>query len=156
MSRSCWSVSAPAYRMLHEGIAVPGRPAVEARHLPSDSGDFDFGQNTLSPATWGELDYAGLRVHHHLNGTEYKDELIVFLGASYFRALAAGTRYGLSARGLAVDTVGGQGEEFPYFVDDKDSARPPRPLGRGLSEMLAIDLSQVFSDNLPPPSGSLH
>ena len=87
----------------------------EARHLPYDSADFDFGQNTLSPETWGELDYAGLRVHYHLNGPEYKDELIVFLGASYFRALAAGTRYGLSARALAVDTVGGQGEEFPYF-----------------------------------------
>ncbi len=56
-------------------------------------------------------------MHYHLNGPEYKDELIVFLGASYFRALAAGTRYGLSARGLAVDTVGGQGEEFPYFPE---------------------------------------
>ena len=41
----------------------------------------------------------------------------MFLGASYFRSLAAGTRYGLSARGLAVDTVGGQGEEFPYFTE---------------------------------------
>ena len=89
----------------------------EARHIPYDSADFDFGKNTLSPETWGELDYAGLRVHYHLNGPEYKDELIVFLGASYFRALAAGTRYGLSARGLAVDTVGGQGEEFPYFPE---------------------------------------
>jgi glucans biosynthesis protein len=89
----------------------------EARHLPYDSADFDFGKNTLSPETWGELDYAGLRVHYHLNGPEYKDELIVFLGASYFRALAAGTRYGLSARGLAVDTVGGQGEEFPFFPE---------------------------------------
>jgi glucans biosynthesis protein len=91
--------------------------AGEARHLPYDSADFDFGKNTLSPETWGELDYAGLRVHYHLNGPQYKDELIVFLGASYFRALAAGTRYGLSARGLAVDTVGGQGEEFPYFPE---------------------------------------
>ena len=89
----------------------------EARHIPYDSADFDFGKNTLSPEKWGELDYAGLRVHYHLNGPEYKDELIVFLGASYFRALAAGTRYGLSARGLAVDTVGGQGEEFPYFPE---------------------------------------
>jgi glucans biosynthesis protein len=89
----------------------------EARHLPYDSADFDFGENSLSPATWGELDYAGLRVHYHLNGPEYKDELIVFLGASYFRALAAGTRYGLSARALAVDTVGGAGEEFPYFPE---------------------------------------
>jgi glucans biosynthesis protein len=89
----------------------------KARRLPYDSADFDFGQNTLSPETWGQLDYAGVRVHYHLNGPEYKDELIVFLGASYFRALAAGTRYGLSARGLAVDTVGGQGEEFPYFPE---------------------------------------
>jgi periplasmic glucans biosynthesis protein len=91
--------------------------ADKARHLPYDRADFDFGKNTLSPETWRDLDYAGLRVHYHLNGPQYKDELIVFLGASYFRALAAGTRYGLSARGLAVDTVGGQGEEFPYFVE---------------------------------------
>jgi glucans biosynthesis protein len=91
--------------------------AGEARHLPYDSDDFDFGKNTLQPATWRNLDYAGIRVHYHLNGPQYKDELIVFLGASYFRALAAGTRYGMSARGLTVDTVGGQGEEFPYFVE---------------------------------------
>lgn len=89
----------------------------EARHLPYDSEDFDFGKNTFSPERWRDLDYAGLRVHYHLNGPEYKDELIVFLGASYFRSLAAGTRYGLSARGLAVDTVGGEGEEFPYFLE---------------------------------------
>jgi glucans biosynthesis protein len=88
-----------------------------ARHLPYDSADFDFGKNTLSPEAWRDLDYAGIRVHYHLNGPEYKDELIVFLGASYFRSLAAGARYGLSARGLAIDTVGGQGEEFPYFTE---------------------------------------
>jgi len=91
--------------------------ADKPRHLPYDRADFDFGKNTLSPEKWGDLDYAGLRVHYQLNGPEYKDELIVFLGASYFRALAAGTRYGLSARGLAVDTVGGQGEEFPSFIE---------------------------------------
>ena len=59
--------------------------ADKARHLPYDSDDFDFGKNTLQPATWRDLDYAGFRVHYHLNGPEYKDELIVFLGASYFR-----------------------------------------------------------------------
>jgi glucans biosynthesis protein len=45
------------------------------------------------------------------------DELIVFQGASYFRALGAGQRYGLSARGLAVNTTGTQKEEFPRFTD---------------------------------------
>jgi glucans biosynthesis protein len=113
----------------------------EARHLPYDSGDFDFGQNTLSPATWGELDYAGLRVHYHLNGPEYKDELIVFLGASYFRALAAGTRYGLSARALAVDTVGGSGEEFPYFPEFW--LVKPEPGARTLRMLALLDSPRV-------------
>ena len=49
---------------------------------------------------------AGFRVHYPLNTAAYKDELVVFLGASYFRALGAGQHYGLSARGLAIDTVG--------------------------------------------------
>jgi glucans biosynthesis protein len=89
----------------------------KARHIPYESADFDFGKNTLSPQTWGDLDFGGFRVHYPLNGPAYKDELIVFLGGSYFRALCAGARYGLSARGLAIDTVGGNGEEFPRFIE---------------------------------------
>jgi len=87
------------------------------RHIPYASADFNYGQNKLSPQTWGDLGFAGFRVHYQLNAGEYKDELVVFLGASYFRALGAGLRYGLSARGLAIDTVGGQGEEFPRFTE---------------------------------------
>jgi glucans biosynthesis protein len=91
--------------------------AGKARHIPYSSAEFDYGKNTLSPEKWGDLDFAGFRVHYPLNGGAYKDELIVFLGASYFRALCAGARYGLSARGLAVDTVGAGGEEFPHFTE---------------------------------------
>ncbi|HKU13365.1 MAG TPA: glucan biosynthesis protein G [Steroidobacteraceae bacterium] len=86
------------------------------RHVPYRGNDFDFGKNKLSPQSWGDLGFAGFRAHYPLNSTEYKDEVVVFLGASYFRALGAGQRYGLSARGLAIDTVGGQGEEFPAFT----------------------------------------
>lgn len=60
---------------------------------------------------------AGWRAHFPLNDSARHDELIVFLGASYFRAVGAGLHYGLSARGLAIDTVGGSaGEEFPAFT----------------------------------------
>jgi glucans biosynthesis protein len=86
------------------------------QHIPYRAGDFDFGKNKLSPQSWGDLGFGGFRAHYPLNSSEYKDEVVVFLGASYFRALGAGQRYGLSARGLAIDTVGGQGEEFPAFV----------------------------------------
>jgi glucans biosynthesis protein len=59
---------------------------------------------------------AGWRLSYPLNRPDQPDEVIVFLGASYFRALGANQAYGLSARGLAVDTTGGQGEEFPAFT----------------------------------------
>ncbi len=86
-------------------------------HLAYRGDDFDYGKNTFDPAPWGDLGHAGFRLHYPLNGTDYKDELVVFQGASYFRALGAGQQYGLSARGLAIDTVGGTGEEFPRFTE---------------------------------------
>lgn len=86
------------------------------RHVPYRASDFDFGKNKLSSRSWGDLGFGGFRAHYPLNSSAYKDEVVVFLGASYFRALGAGQRYGLSARGLAIDTVGGQGEEFPAFI----------------------------------------
>ncbi|OWQ93943.1 glucan biosynthesis protein D [Roseateles aquatilis] len=90
----------------------------QARPVPFRREDFDYGKNRqLSPQKWGDVGFAGFRAHFHLNGDKYKDELIVFLGASYFRALGAGQHYGLSARGLAIDTVGGKGEEFPRFTE---------------------------------------
>ena len=87
------------------------------RDIPYSRADFDYGKNTVQPQAWGDLGFAGFRLHNHLNSAEYKDELAVFQGASYFRALGAGQQYGLSARGLAIDTVGGTGEEFPRFTD---------------------------------------
>jgi len=87
------------------------------RHIAYDSRDFDYGKNRLSPQAWGDLGFAGFRVHYALNNPAHKDELVVFLGASYLRALGRGQHYGLSARGLAIDTVGGRGEEFPRFTE---------------------------------------
>ena len=52
-----------------------------------------------------------------MNRPDYKDEVVVFLGASYFRAVGKGQVYGLSARGLAIDTAAPQGEEFPRFSE---------------------------------------
>ncbi|WP_394789491.1 glucan biosynthesis protein G [Rhodoferax sp.] len=82
-----------------------------------DPSDFTYGANNLKPQSWGDIGHAGFRVHYPLNNPAYKDELVVFQGASYFRALSTGLHYGLSARGLAVDTAGGGAEEFPRFTD---------------------------------------
>ncbi len=81
------------------------------------SADFDYGKNRLNPQAWGDIGFAGFRLHYPLNNPQYKDELVVFQGASYFRALGAGQQYGLSARGLAIDTHGTRAEEFPRFSE---------------------------------------
>ena len=86
------------------------------KRIPYDPARFNFGKNKLSPQSWGDLGYGGVRFFSNLNSPTYKDELIVFSGASYFRALGSGQLYGLSARGLAVDTAGPK-EEFPRFTD---------------------------------------
>ncbi len=60
--------------------------------------------------------FAGFRLHAPLNNPDYFDELAVFQGASYWKALGKNQRYGISSRGIAVDTgVDGATEEFPSF-----------------------------------------
>ena len=100
-----------------EGVRLHEITGTGVRAIPYRAGDYDFGRNALAPQTWGDLGHAGFRVHYPLNGGPYKDELVVFLGASYFRALGAGQQYGLSARGLAIDTAAPGGEEFPRFTE---------------------------------------
>ena len=76
---------------------------------------FHYGQNKFTDKIPDDLGYAGLRIHYPINEADYKDEVAVFLGASYFRALGKNQQYGLSARGLAVDTGLDSGEQFPVF-----------------------------------------
>jgi periplasmic glucans biosynthesis protein len=60
--------------------------------------------------------FAGFRLLAPLNNPEAFDELVAFQGASYWRALGKGQRYGISSRGIAVDTgAEGAQEEFPGF-----------------------------------------
>jgi glucans biosynthesis protein len=63
----------------------------------------------------GPLEVAGFRVHYPLNRADVRDEVAVFLDASYFRLLGRGQIYGASARGLAIDTGLPRREEFPAF-----------------------------------------
>jgi glucans biosynthesis protein len=78
---------------------------------------FDFGKVNSPGQLPPETGFAGFRVHYPLHTPAYKDEVITFLGASYFRFLGRNQGYGLSARGLAVDTATEKGEEFPFFTD---------------------------------------
>lgn len=83
--------------------------------LPGTRELFDYGPHVTDIEVPAEVGFAGFRVHGAINTPAYFDEIIVFLGASYLRALGRHQHYGLSARGLAIDTAAPTGEEFPWF-----------------------------------------
>jgi periplasmic glucans biosynthesis protein len=76
---------------------------------------FEFGPSLYVPPIHDKPLFTGFRVRAPMQSSEYLDEFIIFQGASYFRALGTGQLYGVSARGLAVDTAEPHGEEFPFF-----------------------------------------
>jgi len=90
--------------IIRDGVATP---------VPYSPQMFDFGQNKFGKPLPVNVGFAGFRLHYPLNDPTIRDELISFIGASYFRFLGQGQVYGLSARGLAIN-AGGQ-EEFPAF-----------------------------------------
>lgn len=93
--------------LVRGGVATP---------IPYQSSLYDMGRTKLDRALPVDLGFAGLRIHSPLNKPNLLDELISFLGASYYRFLGRGQLYGLSARGLAINVEGEGGpEEFPVF-----------------------------------------
>ena len=61
--------------------------------------------------------YSGFKLTTPINKPGIWDEFLVYQGGTYFRALGKDNWYGLSARGLAVNTAKPSGEEFPVFSE---------------------------------------
>lgn len=85
------------------------------RSVPFSPQLFDYGKNRFAEKVPGDLGFAGFRVAYPFSRRDEFNHVIVFAGASYFRAVARGQVFGLSARGLAIDTGLPSGEEFPSF-----------------------------------------
>ncbi len=119
--RSLWVDQLFSVQFFHPGFLYQNPIIVHSidrdgtHSVPFSSDHFDYASNELKGHLSNDYGFAGLRVHYPLNSSKYADELVAFLGASYFRALGKGLSYGLSARGLAVNTAENDGEEFPLF-----------------------------------------
>lgn len=83
--------------------------------VPFSADLFDYGSLVTAPTDVTGFAFSGFRVRSPINDPGVMDEFAVFQGASYFRSVAKGQRYGLSARGLAINTADPEGEEFPLF-----------------------------------------
>ncbi len=123
--KALWSESKLPFQVqfFHPGLYYDRTVAVHvvdgegAKAVPFTPDVFHYGKNTFADRIPRDIGYAGFRIHYPLKNPAYHDEVIVFLGASYFRAVGRDQVWGLSARGLAVDTVEPTGEEFPNFTD---------------------------------------
>ncbi len=108
-------------QLLHRGFMFRDRLSINivdhgsATRLAYSPELFDYGPNSLPSPLPAELGFAGLRLHYPLRRDGVFEDFTIFLGASYFRAVGLGQSYGLSARGLAVDTGLPKAEEFPIF-----------------------------------------
>ena len=87
----------------------------EASALTADGRLFSLGPLIGKGANSAPYGFSGFRIHGPLNRADYLDEYVVFQGASYLRAVGRGQNYGVSARGLALNTARAGGEEFPVF-----------------------------------------
>ncbi len=91
--------------LIENGVASP------LRYSPKF---FDYGRVKLDASLPADTGFAGFRLHYPLNDPHVYDEVISFIGASYFRFLGRGQKYGLSARALCVE-AGTEKESFPLF-----------------------------------------
>ena len=86
----------------------------QSQELSYDPALFDYSRSGVDghklPATLG---FAGFRLLFH---GDWRRDFAAFQGASYFRAVDGELQYGMSQRGLAIDTGMVRPEEFPDFV----------------------------------------
>ncbi len=86
----------------------------QARAIAYSPRLFEYGKSGVNGGSLSErLGFAGFRFKFH---TDWQRDVVAFLGASYFRAVGGEMQYGMSARGLAIDTALDRPEEFPLFT----------------------------------------
>ncbi|MGO1501767.1 MAG: glucan biosynthesis protein G [Marinobacter sp.] len=87
------------------------------RPIGFDKTLFDYPNLELAKRIPADLGYAGLKLTYPLSGKGEQNQFLVFGGASYFRGVGANNAYGISGRGIAVNTGLPSGEQFPTFTE---------------------------------------
>ncbi|WP_137390114.1 glucan biosynthesis protein [Rhodoligotrophos defluvii] len=109
---------APPVQLFHLGryFQEPCSIAVvengQAREIHYRKSYFDMPDDHVARKLPDDIGFAGFRVM----APSQKTDWLAFLGAAYFRSSGALDQYGLSARGVAIDTALPTPEEFPRFT----------------------------------------
>ncbi len=87
-----------------------------AHEVPFRKEDFVYPNEDLQTRVPADLGYAGFTLSYPAGDKKAQSQFLVFGGASYFRGIGEGQHFGLSGRGVAVNTGLPSGEEFPSFT----------------------------------------
>jgi periplasmic glucans biosynthesis protein len=108
---------------LHRGyVFVPGSTLYtiedgSVRRIAFDPGKFDYGK-APPPASGADLGFSGFRLAF---GTERQQQIAIFQGPTFYRAIALGQNFGAIARGLILRPGEIRGEEVPvvrgYWIE---------------------------------------
>ncbi|MBA2590007.1 MAG: glucan biosynthesis protein [Alphaproteobacteria bacterium] len=91
-----------------------GPSGLKAREILYGPDYFDYGAAGLDPKQLVDLGFAGFRI---LEAKPKVGDWLAFQGASYFRSSGQDAQYGISARGIAINTAAATAEEFPRFSE---------------------------------------
>ncbi|MEO5573589.1 MAG: glucan biosynthesis protein G [Gammaproteobacteria bacterium] len=123
--KSLWSANNSRFQVI---LTAPGTvlthtiklniiDAKGVKPVPFQKDFFDYGSEDLAKRVPADLGFAGFNLTFPLDESDAKNNFLVFAGASYFRGVGKDNNFGLSARGIAIDTAMDSGEEFPSFVE---------------------------------------
>ncbi len=131
-----WAKSSPFWiEMFHPGFVQKNQILLNLVQnkrefqVPFNPANFEYNGDLTSSDVPETTRYAGIRLAGRFPGSDDPQEILTFLGSSYFRCRSAGGIYGSSNRGLAVNIGSNQPEEFPVFREfwvvkpDADSNR---------------------------------
>jgi len=102
-------------KAIHVHVVTNG----QSREVLYDPSYFNMPSDSIARQIPAGAGFAGFRIQESKDGPLdwKKNDWVAFLGASYFRAIGELRQYGLSARGVALDTwQSGSNEEFPDFT----------------------------------------
>jgi glucans biosynthesis protein len=101
-----------------KGIRINVVEAGKSRRVLYSPKYFDMPKDSPARKLPEKSGFAGFRLQESRERPDWRtQDWLAFLGASYFRAIGALNQYGLSARGIVIDSAEPTPEEFPDFTD---------------------------------------
>lgn len=89
----------------------------ESAPLAFDKTQFSYPNSEIEKLMPADLGFAGFKLTFPFDAPDIHNQFLVFAGASYYRAVGRNNNFGLSGRGMAVNTGLPSGEEFPAFTE---------------------------------------